>query len=68
MKTEAIFGIIIFPNDECAIVQHIAARETIIGQSIEECQEIAEHNASYYNRDWIIPDFYKGKIVWECLE
>jgi len=68
MKTEAIYGTIVFTDAENAIIQHIASRETINADSNEDCEDIAEHNAGYYGGDWIIPDFYKGRISWECLE
>jgi hypothetical protein len=64
MKTEAIYGTIIFADADNATIQHIAARETIIADSCEECEEIAEHNAGYYGGDWIIPSFYAGNITW----
>jgi hypothetical protein len=67
MKTQALFGTILFPDDETAIVQSVLKWETIQASTPEECQEIAEHNAGYYGGDWLIPSLYAGLIKWECM-
>jgi len=66
MRLQTVYGNIIFPDHETAIVQSIARWETITGKTIEDCEELAEHNAGYYGGDWLIPELFAGRITWEA--
>lgn len=65
MRVNAIYGNILFPDDETAIVQLVQKTEFVEGETLEDCEEMAEYNASFYGGDWLIPEKFNGKITYE---
>jgi hypothetical protein len=64
-KYSAIYGNIIFPDDDSAIVQGTYLVEPVEGIDDDECCEMAEWNSSFFGGDWIIPELYHGTITYE---
>ena len=58
-----LYGSIIFDEEHGdAIIKRIEGLEHIEAGSIDDCQEIAEHNSRFYGGDYIIPSIFEGDI------
>jgi hypothetical protein len=67
MQYTIILGKIIFPAAHTAVIQEIDSIATVEVDTLEAAEEMAEKLAVGFGGDWIIPQFFNGKIIEEDI-
>ena len=65
MHCTILFGTILFPDANTAVIKEIVAAAVVQADTLDELEEMAEQMAKEYNGDWLIPDYFHGDIIEE---